>query len=70
MTAPFLQGQFLSDAKQSVPLHVYQLVAHAGIQGAGGAVVTGNMWLGLLEWLAHTTIDVAKVRGKTIFAQD
>jgi hypothetical protein len=46
------------------------MIAHSGIQGAGVAVVTGNMWLGLLEWLAHTTIDVAKVRGKTIFAQD
>ncbi|MEH7901937.1 hypothetical protein [Rhizobium laguerreae] len=23
-----------------------------------------------LEWLAHTTIDEAKVRGKTTFAQD
>ncbi|KAF5881998.1 hypothetical protein GFL89_03420 [Rhizobium leguminosarum bv. viciae] len=27
------------------------------------------MWLGLLEWLAHTTIDEAKVRGRTTFAQ-
>ncbi|MEI1249247.1 hypothetical protein [Rhizobium aouanii] len=27
------------------------------------------MWLGLLEWLAHTTMDGAKVRGKTTFAQ-
>lgn len=65
-----LQGQFLSDAKQSGPLRVYHLIAHSGIQGAGVAVVTGNMWLGLLEWLAHTTIDEAKVRGKTTFAQD
>ncbi|QIG67240.1 hypothetical protein EVB37_004 [Rhizobium phage RHph_TM3_3_3] len=24
----------------------------------------------MLEWLAHTTIDEAKVRGKTTFAQD
>ncbi|RXT18842.1 hypothetical protein B5P46_28100 [Rhizobium leguminosarum] len=65
-----LQGQFLSDAKQSGPLRVYHLVAHSGIQGAGVAVVTGNVWLGLLEWLAHTMIDEAKVRGKTTFAQD
>lgn len=49
--------------KQSGPLRVYHLTAHSGIQGAGVAVVTGNMWLGLLEWLAHTTIDEAKVRG-------
>ncbi|NKL34993.1 hypothetical protein GFL49_14535 [Rhizobium leguminosarum bv. viciae] len=28
------------------------------------------MWLGLLGWLAHTTIDEAKARGKTTFTQD
>ena len=34
------------------------------------ALVTGNVWLGLAEWTAHTAIDEAKVRGKTTFAQD
>ncbi|NNH30998.1 DUF3307 domain-containing protein [Rhizobium sp. SEMIA 4085] len=38
-----LQGQFLSDAKQSGPLRVYHLIAHSGIQGAGVAVVTGKI---------------------------
>jgi len=33
-------------------------------------VVTGNVWLWLAEWLAHTFIDEAKVRGTTPFAQD
>lgn len=33
-------------------------------------MVTGNIWLGLAEWLAHTILDEAKVRGKTSFAQD
>ncbi|MBX5063304.1 hypothetical protein [Rhizobium lentis] len=61
-----MHGQFLSDAKQWGPLRV----AHSGIQGAGVALVTGSIWLGLLEWLAHTMIDEAKVRGKTTFAQD
>ncbi|NLS07849.1 DUF3307 domain-containing protein [Rhizobium sp. P32RR-XVIII] len=65
-----LQGDFLSKAKQSGPLRVYHLIAHSGIQGAGVAVITGNIWLGLLEWLAHTAIDEAKVRGRTTFAQD
>ena len=58
-----LQGQFLSDAKQKGPLRVYHLIAHAGIQGAGVALVTGNVWLGIAEWIAHTAIDEAKVRG-------
>lgn len=65
-----LQGQFLSNAKQSGPLRVYHMIAHSGIQGAGVAVVTGNVWLGLFEWLTHAMIDEAKVRGKTNFAQD
>ena len=65
-----LQGQFLSDAKRIGPLRFYHLVAHAGIQGAGVAFVTGNAWLGLAEWAAHTIIDEAKARGKTTFALD
>ncbi|KQV83256.1 DUF3307 domain-containing protein [Rhizobium sp. Root1220] len=65
-----LQGQFLSDAKAKGPLRFYHLVAHAGIQGAAVALVTANVWLGLVEWAAHTVIDEAKVRGKTTFAQD
>jgi hypothetical protein len=65
-----LQGEFLSGAKQNGPLRVYHLIAHAGIQGAGVALATGSIWLGLAEWLVHTIIDEAKVRGKTTFAQD
>jgi len=65
-----LQGQFLSDAKAKGPLRVYHLIAHAGIHGAGVALVTGNVWLGLAEWVLHTLIDEAKIRGKTTFAQD
>ncbi len=65
-----LQGDFLAKAKQSGPLRAYHLVAHAGIQGAAVALVTGNVWLGLAEWAAHTAIDEAKVRGKTTFALD
>jgi hypothetical protein len=65
-----LQGQFLSDAKAKGPLRVYHLIAHAGIHGAGVALVTGNVWLGLAEWVLHTIIDEAKIRGKTTFAQD
>lgn len=65
-----LQGQFLSDAKANGPLRVYHLVAHAGIQGAAVALVTGNVWLGLAEWAAHTVIDELKVKGLTTFAID
>lgn len=65
-----LQGQFLSDAKVKGPLRFYHLWAHAGIHGAAVAVVTGSVWLGLAEWLAHTIIDELKVRGRTTFTLD
>lgn len=65
-----LQGQFLSDAKAKGPLRFYHLLAHAGIHGAAVALVTGNVWIGLAEWLAHTIIDELKVRGKTSFELD
>lgn len=65
-----LQGDFLATAKQKGPLRFYHLWAHAGIHGTAVALVTGNVWLGLAEWLAHTIIDEAKVKGRTTFAQD
>lgn len=65
-----LQGDFLATAKFKGPLRTYHLTAHAGIHGAAVALVTGNVWLGLAEWLAHTIIDELKVKGKTSFATD
>lgn len=65
-----LQGEFLSTAKAKGPLRAYHLVAHAGIHGGAVALVTGNVWLGLIEWALHTLIDEAKVKGKTSFAAD
>ncbi|WLS01729.1 DUF3307 domain-containing protein [Shinella oryzae] len=65
-----LQGDFLATAKQNGPLRFYHLCAHAGIHGTAVALVTGNVWLGLAEWLAHTIIDELKVRGRSTFALD
>lgn len=65
-----LQGDFLATAKAKGPLRFYHLWAHAGIHGAAVALVTGNVWLGLAEWLAHTIIDELKVRGRSTFALD
>ncbi|MFB2549971.1 DUF3307 domain-containing protein [Ensifer soli] len=65
-----LQGAFLAEAKARGPLRLYHLVAHAGIHGAAVALVTGNVWLGVAEWAAHTAIDEAKVRGRIGFATD
>lgn len=65
-----LQGDFLAKAKFEGPLRAYHLVAHAGIHGGAVALVTGIVWLGLAEWVAHTIIDELKVRGWTSFALD
>lgn len=65
-----LQGDFLAKAKQQGPLRVYHLVAHAGIHGGAVALVTGSLWLGLVEWTLHTVIDELKVKGVTTFAVD
>lgn len=65
-----LQGDFLASAKSAGPLRAYHLIAHAGIHGGAVMVVTGNVWLGLIEWALHTVIDEAKVKGKTSFATD
>lgn len=65
-----LQGDFLASAKQKGPLRFYHLVAHAGVQAGAVALVTGSVWLGLIEWALHTAIDEAKVKGKTTFAAD
>lgn len=65
-----LQGDFLAKAKQDGPLRVYHLIAHSGIHGAFVYVITGNIFLGLAEWISHTIIDELKVKGKTSFALD
>lgn len=65
-----LQGDFLANAKMNGPLRVYHLIAHSGIHAAAVALITGNIWLGLAEWVAHTIIDQKKVEGYTTFAVD
>lgn len=65
-----LQGEFLAKAKQEGPLRAYHLMAHAGIHGGAVMIITGSLFLGLTEWIAHTIIDELKVKGKTTFAID
>lgn len=65
-----LQGDFLATAKQKGPLRIYHLTAHAGIHGGAVALITGSVWLGLIEWALHTAIDELKVKGWTSFALD
>ena len=42
------------------PTWVYWLTSHALIHGGGVALVTGNIWLGISETVAHWLIDFFK----------
>lgn len=70
-----LQGDFLSKAKNhtnpipGVPFY-QALGAHSLIQGAGVAVLTGNLWLGCAEAVTHAIIDYLKCDGKLTYNQD
>lgn len=65
-----LQGDFLATAKAQGPLRVYHLCAHSGIHAGAVALVTGSVWLGLAEFVAHAIIDENKTHGRISFATD
>lgn len=59
-----LQGDFLARAKSGVIGGVpwwWALGMHALINAGGVWLITGVPWLGLMEFVAHTIIDKAKV---------
>lgn len=64
-----LQGDFLARAKNrsaSIPGFPWwqALTAHAVIHGGVVAYITGFIWLGVAEIVAHWIIDDLKCRGK------
>ena len=70
-----LQGDFLSKAKNPLApiagVPWWQAMgAHSFIHGGAVALVTQNIWLGLLETAIHFAIDTAKCRGHLTFNQD
>lgn len=70
-----LQGQFLAKAKNrftqvdGVPFY-QALGAHAAIHGGIVGLITGNVFLGLAETLAHAFIDDAKCADRLSYNQD
>lgn len=70
-----LQGDFLAKAKNrtnpipGVPWY-QALGAHAIIHGGFVGILTGSIWLGLAEAIAHAVIDDLKCRGRLSFNQD
>lgn len=70
-----LQGDFLSKAKNRtapIPGVPWQqaLGAHAIMHGGAVWLITGSLWLGLAETVAHALIDDAKCRGRLSFNAD
>ena len=70
-----LQGDFLSKAKnRTTPIPGVPwwqaLAAHAAIQGAAVALLTGLWWLFIAETAVHWFTDDAKCRGKISFNAD
>lgn len=70
-----MQGDFLAKAKNRtapIPGVPWQqaLSAHALIHAGGVAFLTGNVFLGAAEYIAHSVIDDAKCRGVIGFNTD
>jgi hypothetical protein len=70
-----LQGDFLAKAKnRSAPIAGVPwwqaLSAHALIHGGMVAAITGSVWLGVAETVAHWLIDDVKCRGRIGFNAD
>lgn len=70
-----LQGDFLARAKNRtapIPGIPWQqgLAWHAVIHGGAVGLITGSVWLGVAEAIAHAIIDDAKCRGRIGFNTD
>ena len=55
---------------QDFPAWYYWLSAHSLAHGGGVYLITGNMWLGLLETALHGLIDYIKCENLTTLDQD
>lgn len=70
-----LQGDFLSKAKNhtapipGVPWY-QALFAHSAIHAGFVGIITGSLWLGLAEFVAHAATDRAKCAGRIGFDTD
>lgn len=70
-----LQTDFVAKFKSrsaslaAVPWY-YVMTGHAATHAAAVALATGNIWLGLAEFVAHWLIDAAKCEGWTSIHTD
>lgn len=70
-----LQGDFLSKSKDhtapipGVPWY-QALAAHSAIHAGFVGIITGSLWIGVAEFVAHCLTDYAKCSGRLSFNQD
>jgi hypothetical protein len=70
-----LQGDFLAKGKSKHTAFPgmpwwWLMAMHCLIHAGAVALVTGNIWLGLAEFVAHFIIDVVKCESVTSFKDD
>lgn len=71
-----LQGDFLATAKNRNTtfgmqgLWVHALFSHSMIHAGFVALITGQVWIGLLEAVAHALTDFLKCEGRLSFHTD
>lgn len=70
-----LQGDFLAKAKnpaQPIPdvPWGWAMSAHCAIHAGAVVFITMSLLMGVVEFVAHFAIDVAKCRGRITFSQD
>lgn len=70
-----LQGDFLARGKNRmnpIPGIPWQhcMAAHAIIHGGFVGIITGSVWLGIAETVAHAVIDDAKCKGHLSYHED
>lgn len=69
------QGDFMAQAKNrntaaGKQLWVWVLPSHGLIHGGGVFLVTGSVWLGIAETVAHTVIDFLKCDNRISYSAD
>jgi hypothetical protein len=63
-------SEYHEGGNRDFPAWYYWLGAHSLGHGGGVYLITGALWLGLLETFLHSVIDYLKCERKTTLAQD
>ncbi len=64
------RSRFHREGNENFPAWYYWLGAHSLCHGGGVYLVSGSLWMGLIETALHGLIDHLKCEHKTTLAQD